>query len=29
MGVKVATERLRCQCDFWLLGEFAFVVGSN
>ena len=29
MRVKSATERLRCQCDFWLLGKFAFAVGSN
>ena len=24
MGGKVATERLRCQCDFWLSLDFAF-----
>jgi len=24
MGVKNATERLRCQCDFWLSVDFAF-----
>lgn len=24
MRGKVATERLRCQCDFWLLLDFAF-----